>query len=192
MGNYADQLSKKTNGVNAIQRIGDLEKNLNQVVKGADALFQQADSRLKLLEETVSALVTSIGVDEIAAIIEKRKSEQRAEQNAKLQVALDAAVTEGKLAVSNLIGPDTIVVGVERNHEGHEISPHVQVPFNNFLPEFRAELEGKHVGAVVATKPVDSQGTPLPTGTFEILGVYQLPPSAPETHAEQVAVLEGQ
>ena len=83
------------------------------------------------------------------------------------------------------------------------INSRAQVPFSDLLPEFRVELLGKSVGAIIETKENPQEGEEQKVaGTFEVVAIYKVfppkedeaqaeDPERGETHADQT-VVEGQ
>lgn len=192
------------NKKSALERIDGLEQAYQGLVDGINAVLQSNGKRVAMLERAMGAVIEAVGIEQVQAILEEKNRREQAERDASLKALVDQSLETGEIVVTDTIAEDSLIVGVEKNADGDPISGRAQLSFSEVGPDFKAELLGKGVGTVIATKPRDEQGNELPPGTFEVQEIYKVlgPKQEPEaaageppqgaTHEDQVAQAEAQ
>jgi hypothetical protein len=163
---FSSKMGPRAQGRALAGRTEKLVEKVDMIEAGANRLFQEQANRVSALEETVLALVQTVGIDEIqAAIIDQRKmnGEKRvADETA----ALDEAVKDGYVLPIDAVDETAFIVGVEHDKGGNLLAYGAQqCPFTQLPEAFKPLLLGKKVGESIET----------PTGgKFELTGVYKL------------------
>lgn len=171
----------------ALERIAMLEGAYSSLIQGVNANMESLSKRVGMLETAMGAVIEAVGVEEVQRIVEARNKRALEERDSALKALVEKALELGQIELTDTIAEDSLIVGVEKNAEGEAVGGRAQVSFGEIAPEFQAELLGKGVGAVIATKPKSETGEELAQGTFEVLEVYKVLPQkeeAPEAPAE--------
>lgn len=166
----SDKFSPKNNiraqGRALANQTAELKEQIQQLASGADKVLSHQERRIAALEETVLALVETVGMDEIQASIAATRKRNGEKQVADQLAQLETAVSDGYVLPIEAVDETSYIVGVELDKDGNLLSYGAQqCPFPQLPEEFKPLLLGKKVGDVVTT-PIG--------GKFELTGVYRL------------------
>jgi hypothetical protein len=162
-----------TSARNALQRVQDIEETVQQVVVN----FTQEITKIN---ETCNVLVDMLGREAFEAALTSKRDTADANAVAAQKKALADAVEVGALKVADTIAESSLLVLTEKTADGVPLKwgSRIQIPLGQVKEQFRTQLVGKKVGAVV----------PTPEGhLFEVAEIYE-PQKAPQVPAanEQV------
>lgn len=148
----------------ALDRIGDLESIIPQLINALNSGFMQQEQRLTALGEVLDAIIAEVGQDKIQARIEARRAEVAAQKAEQARVWVEENVAAGNIELVDAIEEGCLVVGVEYDKEGGPVPPgRVQLTTDRIRPDIREKLLGKPVG-----EKVETEG-----GFFEVLEIYK-------------------
>ena len=173
-------LSQKKQVKSALERIGELEGVLPQIIAGFNQALMQLEQRLGEFGEAIDALVELAGGKDLVDSVIQSHRVARATAN------LNAALARGDLVKVEAVSEKSVIVGREFDKDGNLVPPgRVQLSFRGFKPEFREKLLGKGVGFVfdIGAELAETTGTPAGetvTGKFEVSEVYDRVEKAPE------------
>lgn len=178
MGNRQLSLREKTKS--ALERIGTLEENAENLGKALERELGKMFNRLDNLEETLAAVTKSIGRDVVDALVVDARKEKQTVQADQAKTEIAKLVEQKVLVPAETVGEDSFIVGHDVDAEGNVVHPgfgHVH---------FR-QVDPKHQETVKGAKP----GTAIPTGAegskaaFVIDEIFTfVPPTTPPAGAE--------
>lgn len=161
---------------NALERISNLETDLNAVAQSAQMAIQQILQRLNTVQENLETLVAAtIGAEALAERVQKAREDRAVEQAKRAKDALDNALIEGQVVPAEKIGQQSLITGYEADKDGNTKVPgYVQLGFSGILPEFQEKMLGQGVGFEFEI----ADG-----GKFVVTGVFDIVPPATEEAA---------
>lgn len=147
-------------------RLSGLEQNFTRFLIGANGRIQNHDERLATGEEKLEALIELAGLDEITAVIDRRRVERARAESAQEKGRLEEGVADGYLTTIEKVAERSLVVGRLIDKEGQVIEPgRLQVAVPTIKPEFKSQLLDQAVGVLID----------LNNGTkFELLEIYNV------------------
>lgn len=144
----------------------ELKAQFAQLAEGADRILGQHERRLSAVEETILAVVQTVGLEAIQEAIAEQRKVNGEKRVADEKAMLDEAVADGYVVPVETVDETSFVVGVELDKDGNLLAYGAQQCAFLQLPEpFKALLLGKKLGDVVET---------LTAGKFELTGVYRI------------------
>jgi hypothetical protein len=136
----------------ALARTEALEKGQQQIMMAVRQTFGLVDAKLGELSLTQRALINLFGAEQIEAEVKRIQIEDIENKSTQEQVAFAAAVQEGKVVPSTVVGEKTVIIGSEVDENGERLHPvRVQLLYATTNPEFQPQLLGKVVGDVIDT-----------------------------------------
>lgn len=174
------QLSLREKTKSALERITQVEDDLQSLLKGVDAELGKQGKRLQSLEETLEAVTKSIGSDVVQAIIEDARREKQTLQADTAKAEIAKLVEQKVLVPAEEVGEDSFVVGHDVDAEGATVHPGFgHVHFKQVEPRHQEKVKGAKVGSSIPTGP---EGTKQ---AFVIDQIYTfIPPTAPPADTE--------
>jgi len=148
------------------EKVDNLEQLFGQLMLGIQEQSQRSAQNLGNLAEVTQALVELTGKKQVDELIESNriiKAQADADRN---QEELLNGVKDGYVTITDIIAPDSFLVGKEILSNGKVLGVGRQfVDFESLDSKYKEELLGKSVGAIIRT-PVG--------GSFEVLEIYKL------------------
>src|SRR6185436_10718613 len=148
------------------EKVDNLEQLFGQLMLGIQEQSQRSAQNLGNLAEVTQALVELTGKKQVDELIESNriiKARADADRN---QEELLNGVKDGYVTITDIIAPDSFLVGKEILSNGKVLGVGRQfVDFESLDSKYKEELLGKSVGAIIRT-PVG--------GSFEVLEIYKL------------------
>lgn len=136
----------------ALARTEALEKGQQQIMMAVRQTFGLVDAKLGELSLTTRALINLFGAEQIEAEAKRIQIEDIENKSTQEQVAFAAALKEGKVVPSTVVGEKTVIIGSEVDEAGVQLHPvRVQLLYATTNPEFQPQLLGKVVGDVIDT-----------------------------------------
>jgi len=184
------------NARNAVQRVTELER---QVKALEDALQSIADSSNKVVQtvidstnnalkdihakvdamsELVRATVDVVGLDSVGETLAQNRSGDDERNRVAQTKQIADGLANGELKAADAIGETSYLVFTEKGKDGQplQFGARKQFAVSQVMPEFRASLMGKGVGATI---------TSTSGHTFEVVEFYDVvqkpAPAAPAT-----------
>ncbi|CAB4127277.1 hypothetical protein UFOVP75_116 [uncultured Caudovirales phage] len=149
----------------AVERIGDLEQVIANIVDGVNRGFTQIDTTVNGHTNLLEALIEAVGgAETVQKILDRRHLEKETEKVAHAKAWVAAQVEAGTLAKAEVIGEQSLVIGTEFDAEQKPIGPgYLQVQVPTLSDDLKTQLVGKAIGTRAATS----------TGTFlEVTDIY--------------------
>ena len=164
MGSGIQKKIEKANGV--LDRVNNAEKNIQMIYENIQKNFSVVDTKLSEQGEILDACVTLLGLDTVLEQVKKARIDKSEAESENKRVALETALAEGKIVVTDTIDTQSIIVGSEVDKDGNPLHPlRAQILLAQIKPELAEPLKGKKVGDVVET----------PIGTkFTVLEIYNI------------------
>jgi hypothetical protein len=161
-----------------MERLKALEDFRGEILRAVRKTFNEVEQRMRGMEEVNEALVNLAGREAVEEEVKRLYIEHAEAKSAMEGKALEAGLAAGKLAVSEIVGDMSVVVGSEVDKDGNQLYPsRAQLLFATLRPEYQEKLRGGKVGDVVVT-PFQSK--------FTILAIYDILPQAPPAAGQQV------
>ena len=156
MTDIARNLSQTGRIKSALERIQGLEDELPKLIAGTNGALAQLEQRISQSTEILNAIAQVVdGLAGDGTVSAKVTDNQikRAQTLADQQKAgIAAALAEGKLAVTDVIGEKSVVVCVETDKDGNTVPPgYMQMEAARIIPAFHDKFIGQKVGGTVDT-----------------------------------------
>jgi hypothetical protein len=167
------------------KRLADQEQTSTRVLMAVNQAFGSLGKAVDDQAETVEAIVSLTGPDQVAQVIAELRATKLRQQAETTKAQISLALTEGKLLKAEVIGENSLVVGREVNKDGAELPPgYAAARVSALPPDNKERVMGHKVGDVVETK----EG-----GKFTVQEVYDYaPPKPAETPAAPPPAAEPQ
>jgi sugar-specific transcriptional regulator TrmB len=167
-----------------LERVQKLEKDMLEVTQQVDNIVPLRQTLGEVIE-VVQAILNENGEEfekKIEARIQAKRDEIRRERDARAKQAVDQMVESGILVATDVVTPDTLVVGREFNSSGELTAERVQAVFGMFSQGVQAGISGQGVGYVYET----------PQGKFEVLEIFKFVEASVPVEGEPAPVAEAE
>jgi hypothetical protein len=156
-----------------MDRIGALEHDFMEITAAIQQTFNEIGQRTQAMAEVLDAVVSLVGKDAVQKTITDAQDARLNENAQKAKDGLTKALEVGQIVpVTEGIGEDCIITGVEKDKDGNPVKPgYVQAAVSAVKPEFKEKMLLQNVGF----------NFPTEVGSFEITGIFRtVAPKAPE------------
>ena len=143
-----------------------IEQQMTRFVWAVNQQLQNLSQRLANAEETLVAVVSHIGEEEVQAIVTETRVAKARQGAAEEKATLDEGIRDGYITAAEVIEEKSLIVGVYYDKDGKAIEPgRNQLVMPGIAPNFREKLQGQKVGVKLD----------LPDGaSFEVLEIYSV------------------
>jgi hypothetical protein len=150
---------------NAIERIGQLESDLQSIVGAVQNALQNIEGRVNAQTEILDAIIQEVGAEQINARIEATREARAAEQAVVAKEGLAKALEKGEVVAAPVVSDKSVITGIEYDKDGTAVKPgYVQLGYNTIKPEFQEKILGQQVGFKFDTE----------SGSFEVTGIFNV------------------
>jgi hypothetical protein len=172
------QLSIKKRIKSATERLEAIEGEVPRLIAGVNNGFSNLETRLNEMTEILNAIAQLHGEAEVSAKVAENRIERAVQAAQRQKEGLEKAIIDGRVVVTDTVGPKSVVVCKETDKDGNATTPgRVQLEFGQIRPEFQEKFLGKGTGVKVEA----------PNGNIlEVVEVYNLvdpPPQAANSDA---------
>ena len=158
--------SLRSKGKAIAERLTELEDNFARTLIGVDEKFNNVASALNEINEVLEVIVEELGKDRVDDLLKAKRLVRSQAQAAAEQKSLESAIEDGYVSSSEVITPDSLLVGEEVLPDGSLLNTgRQQVIYTKLAPRFQEILLGKQVGEVVKTPA---------GGTFTVKEIYHV------------------
>jgi hypothetical protein len=148
-----------------MDRIGALEHDFMEITAAIQQTFNEIGQRTQAMAEVLDAVVSLVGKDAVQKTITDAQDARLNENAQKAKDGLTKALEVGQIVpVTEGIGEDCIITGVEKDKDGNPVKPgYVQAAVSAVKPEFKEKMLLQNVGF----------NFPTEVGSFEITGIFR-------------------
>jgi prefoldin subunit 5 len=169
------QLSLREKTKSALERIGSIEDNFDNLTQSLERELGKMQRQLANLEESLTAVIQSIGKDVVDALIEDSRKARKEAETVKAKEEITNLVSQKILVPTDVVGEDSFIVGHDVDAEGAVVHPGFgHVHFKQVDPKFQEKVKGLKVGDAI---PTGAEGTKQ---AFVIDTIYTFVPPQPE------------
>lgn len=167
-----------------LDRIADLERHLLILASAYEKLAREMQEVTDAHGETFEVFGEIVGIDKIREVSEAREARRQQLRADQAKEALDKAIEAGQVTAAEVVSPNSLIVGVERDPEGKVLGTgRLQARIQKLPEPLRGEIIGKKVGDKIVS----------PDGELELTGIFDsvpvpppVAPPAPQAFADAV------
>jgi uncharacterized protein YoxC len=159
---------------NAVQRVEALEertdvlgKDLGQIADSANKVFGDINRELTTIKELLRAVAEVAGMDAVEQVVTQNRTKDDELNTQKMAEQIDSGLSNGDLVPATEVRENSLIVFLEKDKDGKSLQFGARKHFmaSQLLPEFRAQLANKGIGATVTAQNGN---------VFEVTAVYDV------------------